>query len=84
MFSSFDTQVPGSQVNAERTCNLTSYERATSTERIAGLGQPTAVISSNSSKLIDDIFCACSQTLGSVVKTPDTSVYSSQASAFKA
>ena len=72
--SSFETHVPVSQVKADRTCNGTSYDLATSTDRIAGFGHPTAVISSNSSKLMLSIFLASAQTRGSVVKTPGTSV----------
>ena len=49
--SSSSIQVPGSQVNAERTCRATPWLRANSTERMAGLGQPAAYISSISSKL---------------------------------
>ena len=56
--SSSETQVPCSHVNAERTCSRTPKVRATSTERIAGLGQPVAVISSNSSKEMADILRA--------------------------
>ena len=79
--SSSTTQVPGSQVKADRTCSGTRNRWATSTERITGFGQPTAVISSISSKLIVDIFLAVETTRGSVVKTPDTSVYNSHESA---
>jgi hypothetical protein len=45
------------------------------------LGQPVAVISNNSSKVTRDILRASGTTRGSVVNTPDTSVYSSHASA---
>ena len=72
--SSLVTSVPGSHVNAERTCSVTPYERANSTERIAGLGQPLAVISSSSSNDTRSIFRASGTTRGSLVNTPDTSV----------
>ncbi len=82
--SSSITQVPGSQVNAERTCNGTRHVRANSTERMAGFGQPQAHISRSSSKLMRLIRRARGTTLGSAVNTPETSVYSSQASAPRA
>ena len=72
--SSSCTQVPGSQVNAERTCSRTPHVRANSTERMAGFGQPLAVISSISSKLMDEIRWASGTIRGSAVNTPDTSV----------
>ena len=52
----------------------TPWVRANSTERIAGLGQPVAVISSSSSKVMLSILRASGTNWGSVVKTPDTSV----------
>ena len=72
--SSSCTQVPGSQVNAERTCRRTPYVRANSTERMAGFGQPHAVISSSSSKLTVAMRRASGTSRGSAVNTPDTSV----------
>ena len=48
--------------------------RAYSTDRMAGLGQPFAVISSSSSKLMRSILRASGTTRGSLVNTPDTSV----------
>ncbi len=58
--------------------------RASSTDRIAGFGQPVAVISSSSSNEIWSMRRASATTRGSVVNTPGTSVYSSQASASSA
>ena len=72
--SSSVTQVPGSQVKLERTCNLTPQVRANSTERMAGLGQPLAHISSISSNDTDAMRRARCTTRGSAVNTPDTSV----------
>ena len=72
--SSLVTSVPGSQVNAERTWRSTPQLRANSTERMAGLGHPFAVISNSSSKEMRSIFRASSTTRGSLVNTPDTSV----------
>ena len=72
--SSLWTSVPRSHVNAERTSRSTPWVRAYSTDRMAGLGQPLAVISSSSSKLTRSIFRASDTTRGSVVNTPDTSV----------
>ena len=68
------TQVPGSQVKAERTCRRTPWVRANSTERMAGFGQPVAVISSISSKLMWSMRRAVGTRRGSAVNTPDTSV----------
>ena len=82
--SSSVTHVPSCQVNADRTCSRTPWVRAYSTDRIAGFGQPVAVISSNSSKETVFIFLAEGTTRGSVVNTPVTSVYNSQTSAFSA
>ena len=82
--SSSMTHVPGSQVKAERTWSGTLWRWAYSTDRMAGLGQPAAVISSISSKVMRCIRRAVDTTRGSVVNTPDTSVYSSQASAPRA
>ncbi len=79
--SSSVTQVPGSQVKAERTCRRTPWVRAYSTERMAGLGHPVAVISSISSKEMRSILRASGTSRGSLVKTPETSVYSSHTSA---
>ena len=72
--SSSVTQVPTSHVNAERTCRGTRWRWAYSTDLMAGLGQPAAVISSISSKEMRCILRALSTTRGSVVNTPDTSV----------
>src|SRR5262245_23250890 len=72
--SSSVIQVPGSQVKAERTCSLTPHRRANSTERIAGLGQPVAVISSTSSNDTWAIRRASGTSRGSAVNTPGTSV----------
>src|SRR3954466_6280288 len=79
--SSSTTQVPGSHVKLERTCNGTRHVRANSAPRIAGLGQPGAHISNISSKLTLDIRRADGTTRGSAVNTPETSVYNSHASA---
>ena len=68
--SSSCTQVPGSQVNAERTCRRTSQVRANSTHRMAGFGQPLAVISSISSKLTLASRRALGTTRGSALNTP--------------
>ena len=72
--SSLVTIVPCSHVNAERTWRFTPWVRANSTDRMAGLGQPLAVISSSSSKLMRSSLRASSTTRGSVVNTPETSV----------
>ncbi len=72
--SSSVTQVPGSQVNADRTCNGTRWRWAYSTDRMAGFGQPAAVISSISSKEMRCMRRASGTTRGSVVNTPVTSV----------
>src|SRR3954451_14772730 len=79
--SSSNTQVPGSHVKLERTCNGTFQLRANSAPRIAGFGQPAAHISNISSKLILLMRRALGTTRGSAVNTPDTSVYSSHTSA---
>ena len=72
--SSSSTQVPGSHVNADRTCSFTFHRRANSTERMAGLGQPVAVISSSSSNETRPMRRALGTMRGSAVNTPDTSV----------
>ncbi len=72
--SSSCTQVPGSQVNADRMCRRTPHVRANSTERMAGLGQPQAVISSISSKLTVAMRRAAGTSRGSAENTPGTSV----------
>ena len=64
------TRVPGSHVKAERMCNGTRWLWATSTDRMAGFGQPVAVISNSSSKLIEPIRVAVGTTRGSAVNTP--------------
>jgi hypothetical protein len=82
--SSSTTHVPGSHVKLERMCKATFHRRANSTDRIAGLGQPVAVISNSSSKETWRMRCALGTSRGSAVNTPDTSVYSSHASASNA
>ena len=72
--SSSCTQVPGSQVNADRTCRRTPHVRANSTDRMAGFGQPHAVISSISSKLTVAMRWASGTSRGSAENTPGTSV----------
>ncbi len=74
IWSSWVTSVPGSHVNAERTCSGTPNRWATSTDRMAGFGHPTAVISNISSKEMRCILRAPATIRGSVVNTPDTSV----------
>ncbi len=74
MDSSSVTQVPTSQVKLERTCRRTPWLRANSTERMAGFGQPAAVISSSSSNEMWCILRASGTRRGSAVNTPDTSV----------
>ena len=72
--TSSSTHVPSCQVKAERTWRRTPWVRAYSTDRMAGLGQPVAVISSNSSYEMADMRRAVGTTRGSVVNTPVTSV----------
>ena len=66
--------VPGSHVNADRTCRATPWLRANSTERRASTLDPAPAISSISSKLTRRSLRACGTIRGSAENTPVTSV----------
>jgi len=68
------TSVPGSHVNAERTCRATPWLRANSTLRRASTLLPAPAISSISSKLTWGSLRAWGTMRGSALNTPVTSV----------
>jgi hypothetical protein len=72
--SSSLTQVPGSQVKLDRTCNATPWLRANSTERSARTLPPVAAMSSISSYDTNGSRRASGTMRGSAVNTPVTSV----------
>ena len=72
--SSSRIQVPSASANDERTCSVTPWLRANSTERSAITRAPEAAISSISSYVTWRSLRASGTTRGSAVNTPSTSV----------
>jgi hypothetical protein len=72
--SSRRIQVPSASENVERTCRVTPWLRANSTERSCSTRAPEAAISSISSYESTSSLRAAGTMRGSAVNTPSTSV----------